>query len=114
MDWARIARMSHDLEALLPRPLIGAFCRRWRVRSLAVFGSATRGSDFRADSDVDLLVEFEPTADWSLWDLDRMEEELSAALGRPVDLVTRQSVEQSRNWLRRRAILDSAKTIYGG
>jgi len=64
------------------------------------------------DSDVDLLVVFEPEADWSLFDQVTMEEELAAILGRKVDLVSRRAVERSPNWIRRKAILESAETIH--
>jgi hypothetical protein len=95
----------------LDRPEIADFCRRWKVRELAVFGSALR-EDFRADSDVDLLVTFAPDATWGLLDQVTMEDELATILGRPVDLVSRHAVERSSNWIRREAILGSAETIH--
>src|SRR5215210_6620237 len=87
------------------------FCRRWKIRALAVFGSALR-DDFRPDSDVDVLVTFEVFADWSLLDHMQMKEELEALLGREVDLVSRRGLERSANWIRRDAILSSAETVY--
>ena len=87
------------------------FCRRWKVRELAVFGSALR-DDFGPESDVDLLVTFQPEARWGLFDHFRMERELADMLGREVDLLTRRSVESSANWIRRREILRTARTIY--
>lgn len=90
---------------------IAAFCERWLVTELALFGSAVR-DDFGPDSDVDLLVEFAEEARHSLLDLVRMEEELKGIFGRDIDLVERAGVEQSRNYLRRKAILGSAETIY--
>jgi predicted nucleotidyltransferase len=95
----------------LDRPQIADFCRRWKVRELAVFGSALR-EDFRADSDVDLLVTFAPDATWGLLDQVTMEDELATILGRPVDLVSRRAIENSSNWIRREAILGSAETIH--
>jgi len=72
----------------LPDAEIVRFCRRNRIRKLSLFGSVLR-SDFRADSDVDVLVEFEPDAAPGLLALARMERELSAMLGgRKVDLRT--------------------------
>jgi uncharacterized protein len=76
-----------------------------------VFGSALRG-DCRPDSDLDLLVSFAPEAEWSLLDHVAMAEELSGALGRKVDLVSRRAVERSSNWIRQRAILDSAEPFF--
>jgi len=90
---------------------IREFCRRWKVTELAVFGSVVRG-DFRPDSDVDFLVSFAPDADWGLLDHAAMEEELSAIVGRKVDLVTRRAVERSTNPIRREAILASAEVVY--
>ena len=90
---------------------LAAFCKRWQVTELALFGSVLR-DDFGPDSDIDMLVEFAQSARHSLFDLVRMERELAAILGRDVDLVERPDVEQSRNYLRRKAILGAAETIY--
>ena len=95
----------------VPEAALAEFCRRWKIAELAVFGSALRG-DFGAESDIDLLVRFAPDADWSLFDHFRMEEELVRLLGREVDLVSREAVEQSPNWIRRREILSTARTVY--
>ena len=76
-----------------------------------MFGSAVR-DDFGPDSDVDLLVSFAEEARHSLLDMVRMEEELKDIFGREVDLVSRRAIERSRNYLRRKAILDSAETIH--
>jgi predicted nucleotidyltransferase len=90
---------------------LSTFCRRWKIRELAAFGSVLR-EDFRIDSDVDLLVSFDPEAAWGLFDQAQMEDELSGILGRKVDLVSRRAVERSPNWIRRKAILESAETIH--
>lgn len=95
----------------LGKPELAAFCRRWKVQELAVFGSAVRG-DFRPDSDIDLLVTFEPDANWGLFEQVAMEAELTAILGRKVDLVSRRAVERSTNWIRRQAILESAEAVH--
>lgn len=99
----------------LPWPVeqIRDLCRRWKVEELAVFGSALR-EDFVEESDVDLLVRFAPDAEWSLLDHFRMERELEELLGRRVDLVTRDAIEDTPNWIVRREILSSAKTAYAG
>ena len=66
---------------------IADFCRKWHVTELALFGSVLR-DDFRPDSDVDVLVTFEEG--FSLgWGIVTMEDELSAMVGRKVDLVTK-------------------------
>ncbi len=90
---------------------IAAFCRKHKIEKLAFFGSVLR-DDFRPDSDVDVLVSFAPGMHWGLLDFVRMSEELAVILGRRVDLVERQSVEQSENYIRRRYILESAEPVY--
>lgn len=90
---------------------VAGLCRRWRISGLAVFGSAARG-DCGPDSDVDFLVTYAPGAGWTLLDEVRLQDELSALVRRPVDLVSRRAVEASENWVRKQAILDSARMIY--
>jgi predicted nucleotidyltransferase len=95
---------------LLPRDELAAFCRRWQITELALFGSALR-DDFGPESDIDLLVSFAPNAGHSLLDIVQMEDELEEMLGREVDLVERAAIEKSDNWIRRRAILNSAEPL---
>ncbi len=71
----------------IPDDKIADFCRQNRIKRLALFGSVLR-DDFRPDSDVDVLVEFEPDARVGLLGLARMEIELGDLLGRKVDLNT--------------------------
>ncbi|MCX5671018.1 MAG: nucleotidyltransferase family protein [Planctomycetota bacterium] len=97
----------------IPAEALAEFCRRWKIKELALFGSAMRG-DLRSDSDIDILVTFAPDADWSLFDHFHMENELVKLLGREVDLVSRKALEESPNWIRRRSILESAETLYAG
>ncbi|NWG35913.1 MAG: nucleotidyltransferase domain-containing protein [Chloroflexi bacterium] len=77
----------------------------------SIFGSALR-ADFRPDSDVDVLISFSPQAHVTLFDMARMQEELKTIFGRNVDLVSKRGVENSRNYLRRKAILESAQVIH--
>jgi predicted nucleotidyltransferase len=95
----------------IDRDQIERFCRKWLITELALFGSVLR-EDFRPDSDVDVLVRFAPQARWGLFDLCRMEEELRSMLGRQVDLVEREAVEQSENYIRRHAVLSTAEPVY--
>lgn len=95
----------------IPRERIAEFCRKHRVRKLSLFGSSLR-DDFRPDSDVDVLVSFAEDARYSLFDLAAMEEELGTILGRKVDLVEREAIEQSENYIRRRHILESEEPLY--
>ena len=95
----------------VPMDRIAEYCRANRIKRLDVFGSALR-ADFGPESDIDLLVEFEPDRTLGLFDFARMEEELTDIFGREVDLVERIAVERSRNYIRRAAILESMETIY--
>ena len=90
---------------------LAAFCKRWLIIELALFGSVLR-DDFGPESDVDVLVRFEPNVRHTLLDMVRMEDELCSMLGRKVDLIERTAIEKSPNYIRRKAILQSAKTIY--
>ncbi len=101
----------HRLSLDLHEPQLADFCRRWKISELAVFGSAL-GDNFRPDSDVDVLVTFARGVRWSLLDLVTMQDELSNLWKRPVDLLTRRAVERSQNWIRRKAILESAEVVY--
>ena len=71
----------------IPKERLAEFCRRHRIRKLSFFGSAIR-DDFRPDSDIDVLVEFEPEAKVGLIRLAGIELELSELIGRKVDLNT--------------------------
>ena len=95
----------------IPKANIAELCRRWNVSEFAIFGSALRG-DFRSDSDIDVLVSFAPQAHVTLFDMVEMQDELKAIFGREVDLISRRGVENSRNYLRRKAILESAQVIH--
>jgi len=86
---------------------IAAFCRKWNVAELALFGSVLT-SDFRDDSDVDVLVSFHPDAHIGLIALSKMELELSAIVGRKVDLITKGGLKP----FVRDHILSSSETLY--
>jgi hypothetical protein len=87
-------------EIFLPKDALARFCRERGIRRLAVFGSALR-ADFGPDSDIDLLVEFEPDRIPTLFDIAGMEQELSALLGgRKVDLRTPEDLSRYfRDWV---------------
>lgn len=74
-----------------PSDKLDALCRRWKIRKVTLFGSQARG-DARPDSDVDLLVEYVPDAEWSLFDIARLSDELADPFGRPVDLIREANV----------------------
>ena len=94
----------------IPKAKLSEFCRRWNISELALFGSALR-EDFRPDSDVDVLVSFAPQARVTLFDMAQMQNELKDIFKREVDLVSKRGLENSRNYLRRKQILDSAQVI---
>ncbi|MBV9531904.1 MAG: nucleotidyltransferase domain-containing protein [Bradyrhizobium sp.] len=87
---------------------LASMCRRYHIRRLSLFGSTLKGSN-RPDSDVDLLVEFQPDAKPSLLTMARIEIELSSLLGgRKVDLRTAQDL--SRYF--REEVVRAAETQY--
>ncbi|MBL8153480.1 MAG: nucleotidyltransferase domain-containing protein [Anaerolineae bacterium] len=87
---------------------LARFCQERRIRKLSLFGSVLRGGDFHADSDLDVLVEFEPDAHVG-WNIVTIEDELSALLGRAVDLNTPTSLSPYF----RQKVLDGALVLYG-
>ena len=92
----------------IPADLVRDFCERHHIRKLSLFGSVLR-SDFRPDSDIDVLVEFEPGQVPGYFGIAQMQEELSRILGgRPVDLRTPQ--ELSRYF--REQVLETAEVQY--
>ncbi|MDE2889833.1 MAG: nucleotidyltransferase family protein [Gemmatimonadota bacterium] len=94
----------------IPKDEIAAFCQRNGIKRLALFGSVLR-DDFTAESDVDVIVEFEPGKTPGLEFL-TMQDELSEIYGRRVDLHTFRGVESNPNWLLRNEILNSAEAVY--
>jgi uncharacterized protein len=82
-------------------------CRRFGVRELSVFGSAAR-NELRPDSDLDLLVEFQPGARIGIFKFGALTRELQTLAGRPIDLVTKTGLKP---WIRDRVLLE-ARTLY--
>ena len=87
---------------------LAELCRKWKVTELSLFGSILR-DDFGPDSDIDVLIVFQPDAPWSLWDILDMREELQNLFGRTVDLVEKEAL---RNPFRRYEILKNHKVLY--
>ncbi len=96
----------------IPMPEIEAFCQKWKITEFSLFGSVLR-DDFGPDSDVDVLVTYGNDVHVSLFELQRMEEELAQILGRRAEIVNRDSVERNPNWIRRNSILSTASSVYG-
>ena len=97
-----------QIRITLPQKQIGAFCLKWKVTEMALFGSVL-SEEFHTDSDVDVLISFTDDAGWSLFDFVDMTDELKAIFGREVDLVEKDSL---RNPFRRQAILNNNEVIY--
>ncbi len=99
---ARLGLSSHE---------IASFCQQWGITKMALFGSILR-DDFRADSDIDLLLTFAPDARQGLLTLAKIKHQLELRLNRPVDLAAEASITTSDNWIRQQEILSTAQTIY--
>ncbi|HYH83514.1 MAG TPA: nucleotidyltransferase domain-containing protein, partial [Longimicrobium sp.] len=91
-----------------PRERIEAFCRTWHITELALFGSVLR-DDFRPDSDVDVLVTFEPRHHPGFRGWLAMEEERERMFSRPIDLVEKSSLT---NPFRRHHVLHHQEVLY--
>jgi uncharacterized protein len=94
---------------------IAAFCEKWQIVELAFFGSVLR-DDFRAEgenkSDIDVLFTLADGVSQSLLKRVKIKYELEDLFHRTVDLVDREEVTQSYNWIRRDNILSSEQVIY--
>lgn len=107
-DGAVHAAIAGNRDALI------ALCHRHGVVRLEVFGSAARAVDFDpAHSDADFLVTFAKDARRDLGAFMDFKEALEALLGYSVDLVERETIEASRNYIRRRRILAEAEQVHG-
>jgi len=92
----------------IPRKKIAEFCKRWSITEFSVFGSALR-EDFRADSDVDVLVSIDPRVHIGLFEMAKMQIELEKMFKHPVDLVEKEGL---RNPYRRSEILSTSQVVY--
>ena len=92
----------------IPETKLADFCRCWKIEELSLFGSVLR-NDFGPDSDIDVLVTFEPDTDWSLLDVACMKLELEDIFCRPVDIVEKSAI---RNPFRRKRILGEYEVVY--
>lgn len=94
---------------------LAAFCEKWQIVELALFGSVLR-DDFRATgddpSDIDILYVLAESSGYSLFDIMEMRENLERLFQRKVDLVSKNALQRSRNWLRRQEILKLEVTLY--
>jgi uncharacterized protein len=92
----------------IPLKQIEDFCRRWKIKEFALFGSVLR-EDFRPDSDIDVLVSFAPDGGITFDNRVEMIDELAEIFGREVDLVEKDGI---RNPFRRHDILTTKEVVY--
>jgi len=95
----------------VPRAGSASANRKWKIREFALFASVLR-DDFHPDSDVDVLVSFQREAEWDLFDVVDMQNELETTFGRQVEFLDREAAEQGRNPFRRRLILSNTRVVY--
>ncbi len=100
--------MQRKKKFRIPRKKIAEFCKRWSINEFALFGSVLR-TDFRPDSDIDVLVSIDPKAKIGLFEIAEMVIELEAMFKRPVDFVEKEGL---RNPYRRKEILSTARVVY--
>ena len=106
---AEYAVSARPARLRIPKKEIAALCRKYGVKKLSLFGSAARG-EMKPESDVDLMLEFDPASKTSLWDYPAMQEDFSALFDhRKVEFA---SPEILRNPFRRKTILPDLKTLY--
>lgn len=91
----------------IPEKKIKKFCLQYKIKRMALFGSVLR-DDFRPDSDVDVLVVFDPSAQITFMTLGKMKRELSGLFQRSVDIVPQEGLKP----IIREAILSSAQEVY--
>ena len=96
---------SHKIK--IPEKKIRDFCLKYQVQRMALFGSVLR-EDFRPDSDIDILVVFDPSARITFMTLGKMRRELSVLFRRPVDLVPEEGLKPAI----RETVLSNAQEVY--
>ena len=99
--------MGKRIPIKMPKEQLAQFCETYHIRRISLYGSALR-DDFSENSDIDILIDFEPGVKAGLLKMARMENELSDMLGRKVDLRT--PGDLSRYF--RQEVLDSAEVEY--
>jgi hypothetical protein len=101
------AKNSSRVKIKIPKKELTEFCKRYQIQRLALFGSVL-GDDFRKESDVDVLVSFQPNAKIGFITFSRMQRELAELLNRPVDLVPMDGIKP----VIRESVLANTEEIY--
>ena len=99
--------MPSKLPITIPKNKLTTLCQHYQIKQLSLFGSVLR-QDFNAQSDIDILVTFQPTAKIGFIAFNRLQRELVTLLKRPVDLVPQEGLKP----LIKKDILNEAKVIY--
>lgn len=107
MELTAMSLTVHLGDAQVDAAKLADLCRRHGVRELSLFGSAVRG-EMGPDSDIDVLVEFDPAARIGIFKFESLAEGLEAMAGRKVDLVTKRGLKP---WVRPE-VLREARVIY--
>ena len=103
--------MNTNYQIEIPLEKITAFCKKWKISELALFGSVLRSDFDQKNSDIDVLITFIPGHSWG-WEIVTMKEELEIIFNRPIDLVTKSAIENSKNPYRKKEILESYQVVY--
>lgn len=90
---------------------IKEFCIKWKIKEFSFFGSVTRDDFNPKESDIDILIEFEPDQHWG-WGVVTMRDELQEMFHRNVDLLTKEAILKSKNPYRKNEILGSCRVVY--
>jgi hypothetical protein len=98
-----------DFAVDVPFEQLAAFAKKWRIVELSLFGSVVKPEEFRDDSDVDVLVAFDPASRWSAFRLVDMKDELEEIFGRRVDMIDRDALS---NPYVRRSIFTDRQVVY--
>lgn len=103
--------MSKKYPIEIPIDKIKDFCKKWKVKEFALFGSIIRDDFDQEQSDVDVLITFLPEQVLG-WDIVDMKEELEIIFKRKVDMVDKEAIEKSRNPYRKKVILENYEVVY--
>lgn len=103
--------MNTNYKIEIPLEKINSFCTKWNICEFAFFGSVLRDDFDPKTSDIDIMITFIPGQHWG-WEIVTMKEELELMFNRPIDLVTKKAIENSKNPLRKKEILDSYQVVY--
>ena len=90
---------------------VSVLCQKWHITELCLFGSVLR-DDFGSSSDIDLLASFDTSFHRGLSETLQIRDDFAYLFKRPVDLVVREAIEHSSNWIRREEILETARLLY--